>query len=255
MTRVTASWLAACVVSLAFASFARAAQIPGGTRWDFLGTASVTDGPAGCCQPAIQDGEQVFGSITVTYFPPPPSAPDLKLPVVSVDVLSLDGTQHLLSMSGSALSQEVTETNGEPPIPGSRVGSPDQLKFFHPYIDGHDIVAMEIGLQPGFEIVHDPDASFALVDQDGTAWTSAINPRTGDFLPDTPPSADSFETRALTLVGPVGPGSDAEVITVQIDQFLPEPGVSSLLGAELLGLAALHTQRRTIAQKRSRKRS
>jgi hypothetical protein len=243
MTRVSgASWLAS-IVALGIASVADGATLPNTVQWNFVGTASVVIGDPACCQPVVSDGQQVLGSLTVTnsFFPPNPA---IVASNATVDVFSLDGTQHLLGVSFSFVSGEVAMSDGQPAVPGS-AGSPDELLLLHPYVDGHDIVAAEIGLQPGWELIHDPQASFELIDQDGLAW-SGVDPQTGVFLTNKPPDASLFETRQLELAVPVNTtpalGTDA-IITIHVDQFLPEPEIGPLVSAALMGFCIVAVRR------------
>ena len=232
--REAASWLLVSIVALGLASAARAATLPNTVRWNFVATASVGLGDPTCCQPVVSDGEKVFGSLLVTDYPYPPN-PSTVATDMAVDVYTLDGTQHLFGFSTAFIEGQFSKLDGQPGV------GPDQLGFFHVYID--DSPAAAIGVQPGWNVNCCWDVQFRLIDQDGTAW-SGINPRTGDILPDTPPDATLFETREIVLAGfLVPPGSTNPTtsagISFHIDQFLPEPGVTPLLGAALLALAAL----------------
>jgi hypothetical protein len=244
MPRVTASWLAGCVFVLGMVPLAQGAAIPNGVQWNFLGTASVTLDDPNCCQPAISDGQKVLGTLTVVY-PFPLTNPFLVS--MAVNVYSLDGTQLLLSMSAMRPGDSINEVNGGPAVPGD-AGGPDELQFSHDYI-GSAPAAAEIGLQAPWSYWDIPSDGLNLIDLDGTAW-SGVNPRTGDILPDTPPDASLFETRVLGFGAPVAKFPDASTvsnvsISVQIDQFLPEPGVTPLLAAAVLALAA----RRAVTQR------
>src|SRR5262249_54451027 len=130
--------------------------------------------------------------------------------------------------------------------PGGAAATPDQV--LGAFFQGGDLSWLT--LQPGWGPVFGPDSSFNLTDQDGVAW-SGINPRTGGVLPDTPPDASLFETRQVRPSGTLGNEGFTKradfAITIQFDQFVPEPGVTALLAAGLLVLAArrLSTSQRT----------
>ena len=247
MTRMTASWLAAWALMLAMVPLAQAEPIPNGVQWNFLGTASVSITDPTCCQPTISDGQKVFGTLTVVNpLPANPYVVD-----VAFNVYSLDGAQLLLSTKGCRCGgggpDFIVDQDGHPPVPGD-AGGPDKFVFGRDYSGGgSQQVIAEIGFQPPWSLWDIPSDGVSLVDSDGTAW-SGVNPRTGYILPDTPPDASVFETRSFRLFAPAadytGRSSDI-VITVQIDQFLPEPGVTPLLAAALLVLAA----RRAVTQR------
>ena len=239
MSRVTASWLAGCVLALGVVPLARGAAIPNGVQWNFLGTASVTLDDPTCCQPTISDGQQVFGTLTIVN--PLPANPFVVS--IAVNVYSVDGTQLLLSMGAltGGSGDSIGKQDGQPPVPGD-AGGPDVLSFTHQYVDSFARPRAEIGFQNPWDLGFVPADGLSLVDQDGVAW-SGVNPRTGDIFPDTAPDASLFETRVLGLSATAQKFPDATTfsnvsISVQIDQFLPEPGVTPLLAAAILALAA-----------------
>ena len=222
------------------ASLAHGAPVDGGVQWYFLGTASVSVSDPTCCQPLISDGQQVFGSLTITSERPPPFPSEL-LSNVFLDIYSLDGAPLLIGTFGSWGLSEVGKQDGQPAVPGGAAATPDVLSFAHNYVN-QDPIVNELRLQPPWQLFPDPYAYFSLIDQDGVAW-SGLNPRTGDIFPDTPPDASLFETRQLALnlrVARFDLGLYGSVpTTIQIDQFLPEPGVTALLAATFFALVAL----------------